>query len=184
MSELLRAKLIEDFVLAVDGGAHVGAWTDRMHRHFFRVIAIEPSEAFEHLQYNAMDWGNVEVMRAALVEKPCWVESYAPAKRKTLSARRVREVEKGSVKGITLDQLGLDRCGFIKLDLEGYELPAIRGGLETIRRCKPFLMVEITGLGKRLGYSDADLRSFLDSLDYECVFERRPDYGFRVRRDR
>lgn len=44
---------------------------------------------------------------------------------------------------ISIDSLKLDRCDFIKVDVEGFEAAVIRGGLETIDRFQPHLSLEI-----------------------------------------
>lgn len=43
---------------------------------------------------------------------------------------------------VRVDDLGVDPC-VIKLDIQGKELPALRGAAETIRRHRPALLVEI-----------------------------------------
>ncbi len=42
----------------------------------------------------------------------------------------------------TIDSLELDRLNFIKLDVEGYELKAIKGGIKTIEKNKPVISLE------------------------------------------
>jgi FkbM family methyltransferase len=42
----------------------------------------------------------------------------------------------------TIDSLGLQQCGLIKIDVEGFEPRVIRGAIETIGRCRPILYVE------------------------------------------
>ena len=44
--------------------------------------------------------------------------------------------------GITIDSLDLPRVDFVKIDIDGTELAAIRGMRETIKRCRPILMIE------------------------------------------
>jgi hypothetical protein len=39
---------------------------------------------------------------------------------------------------------GLERLDFIKADIEGWEMHAVRGGLDTIRRFRPIMMLEMT----------------------------------------
>jgi FkbM family methyltransferase len=43
----------------------------------------------------------------------------------------------------TLDSFNLTNVGFIKIDVEGHEEAVLRGGLDTIRREMPNLMIEI-----------------------------------------
>jgi FkbM family methyltransferase len=47
-----------------------------------------------------------------------------------------------TVSVINIDSLQLERCDFIKIDVEGAEPFVLMGGLETIRRCKPYIMLE------------------------------------------
>ena len=72
-----------------------------------------------------------------------------------------------------LDDLSLNPA-FIKLDVQGAEYEAILGLEQTIRRCKPVMLVEVP---------DGAVRSFLGSLGYEArTYARRgrslePDVG-------
>lgn len=47
----------------------------------------------------------------------------------------------------SLDSLMLPRLDFIKLDVEGFEIPALTGGINTIKKHRPYIWVEffITG---------------------------------------
>jgi FkbM family methyltransferase len=43
----------------------------------------------------------------------------------------------------TLDSFHLDEVGFIKADVEGHELPVLRGATETLRRWRPTILTEV-----------------------------------------
>ena len=50
----------------------------------------------------------------------------------------------GEVETIALDDMNLDNVGLIKLDLEGHEPKALEGMWETIDKCKPYLLIELS----------------------------------------
>jgi hypothetical protein len=54
-----------------------------------------------------------------------------------------------------VDELGLDRVDFLKLDVEGHELPALQGAQATLKRFEPLSVIELnlfttTSFGKTL----------------------------------
>jgi FkbM family methyltransferase len=52
---------------------------------------------------------------------------------------------KGHTPTFTIDNLNLETCDLIHLDIEGYEKFALLGGINTIKRCKPVIVVENYG---------------------------------------
>jgi FkbM family methyltransferase len=67
---------------------------------------------------------------------------------------------------ITLDSLGLEKCQLLMLDVEGFELNALRGARETIMRCRPYLYVEIDRPESR----EQVLAYMAQELKYELLF--------------
>ncbi|MEQ8735773.1 MAG: FkbM family methyltransferase [Rhodospirillaceae bacterium] len=43
----------------------------------------------------------------------------------------------------TLDSFAFENVGFIKIDVEGFEAEVLRGAKETLKRCKPTLLIEL-----------------------------------------
>jgi FkbM family methyltransferase len=67
----------------------------------------------------------------------CWYD----ARIKMANARPGwREIQ---VESRTLDSFSLDGISFIKCDANYHELAVLRGGLETIRRCHPAMLIEV-----------------------------------------
>jgi len=61
----------------------------------------------------------------------------------------------------------VDRVDLIKIDIEGAELPCLRGAEHTLRRFRPILIVEIQDLTSSVaGYRASDILSFLSELGY------------------
>ncbi len=67
-----------------------------------------------------------------------------------------------------LDDYNLDAVGFIKIDVEGHELSVLRGGLATIRRCLPMLLIEIEE--RHRPNAIHDVNELLLNLGYETYF--------------
>lgn len=90
----------------------------------------------------------------------------APARHLAMSHQTIK------VKLTTIDilfSLLPSRLDFIKLDLEGAEYHALKGGLRTISRLRPFIVFEDGGpsIGALYGYSAAQFAAMVAALDYE-----------------
>jgi FkbM family methyltransferase len=151
----------------IDVGANIGTHTLPFSRWVGsgRVISVEAQPAIcEILRLNCRQNGcaNVEVVSAICGEKRRHVKfrpdytsdenfggiSFADAQSDTrLALRRwldrLRSSVATSIPVTTLDNLSRGRrVSFIKLDIEGMELDALRGGRELIVRCRPVIFFE------------------------------------------
>lgn len=66
---------------------------------------------------------------------------------------------------IPIDCLNLPVLALLHLDIEGYELPALRGAEQTIRRCRPVIAVE-------LSQEVEETKQYLKQLDYTEVYSK------------
>lgn len=165
--------------VAIDGGAHVGSMSLKLARYFDTVWAFEPCDAaYEMLVENCAEHDNVMPMPMALMDKCCTVEVDIPGRRTTLTARQVSYG--GEVQAINIDSMKLERCDMIKLDLEGCEYLALMGAVETIKKFRPFLFIEIqdANYGKRFGHSNDDVIQFLKRFGYKQVYRSGVDRGY------
>jgi hypothetical protein len=64
---------------------------------------------------------------------------------------------------IALDDLGCQRLDFVKLDVEGMELDALKGARRSLETHKPILLVE------HLKAAQGVLESYLKDLGYHCI---------------
>ncbi len=132
--------------VVVDGGAHVGTWSRVFSQHFERVLAFEPSpDTYEALAANMTAFGcaNVEVHHAALGGTAGFITMILDPtniQKKNTGGRRIQVG--GTVPMVTVDSLALPILDFLKLDVEGSEVAALNGAVETIRRCKPVVLFE------------------------------------------
>lgn len=80
----------------------------------------------------------------------------------------------GVVPVICIDDLVLETCDLIHLDIEGFEGPALVGAERTIREHQPIVAIEMSGHGEKFGWSDAKVENLLQSWGYykkDIVFE-------------
>jgi FkbM family methyltransferase len=139
--------------IVVDCGAHVGAFTSQaLSRGAAKVIAIEPApdNAFCLEQNFAAEIAGRQVV---VIKKGVWSsEGTLDLSLSTLNSGANSFVQHGrggslQVPVTTIDRLVADlrlqRVDYIKMDIEGAEREALRGGLETIGRWHPVLMLEM-----------------------------------------
>jgi FkbM family methyltransferase len=69
----------------------------------------------------------------------------------------------------TIDGLELEKCNFIKLDIEGMEKWALMGGKETIKKFHPIMYIEDDREDK-----SKELREFISSLGYSIEEHNAP----------
>ncbi|MGC5029345.1 FkbM family methyltransferase [Micromonospora sp. DT229] len=129
---------------AVDVGAWYGPWTARLLRRAARVVAVEPTTALAGQLRTAFP--RVEVVEAAVSDHEGTATLYLPEGGAIVGTSSLEDPTQGApvpVRRITLDSLGLTEVRFIKIDIEGHELPALRGAAETVKRDRPVLLIEV-----------------------------------------
>lgn len=154
--------------LVVDAGACLGDHT-ATYAEFVgldgHVLAYEPNPvAFECLKHNMARFPNVRAMNAALGRDR---GSVGVLSAPNLGASQVTTGSKIPIVRIDDMWRGDDRVAFLKIDVEGYEPDVIAGAMETLRRDRPVLLVEINApiLAQR-GYTARDIIDPLESLGY------------------
>jgi FkbM family methyltransferase len=152
--------------VVVDGGANIGFFTvpvaHRTQGRGTRIVSFEPQRqlfqalsgslainGYRHVYLHncglgaepgiaelpavdysiAQDFGTVALSDDTTVDEDAWM------------ADRVVEIT-------SIDNMALPRLDFFKLDVEGYEVPALTGALATIKKHRPWIWVEyfITGV--------------------------------------
>jgi FkbM family methyltransferase len=67
----------------------------------------------------------------------------------------------------TIDSLDLPKIDFIKIDVQGYEKFVLEGGIETIKKDKPTLIVELENFQLiKFGHNDSDIFTLLKDIGY------------------
>jgi len=167
---------VRQFRTAVDGGAHIGSWTIEMLKRFKRVFAFEPSpETYLCLNKNLPESAlhTAIPLRVALGERPGWATMAEDGKYSNGGNTGGRYLSgqpddmHGDVQVQVLDDFAIEDLDFLKLDVEGYELYALRGAEQTIRRCHPVVMIEVKHrIAARQGLRAEEAGEFLATLGY------------------
>ncbi|MEV1289412.1 FkbM family methyltransferase [Micromonospora sp. NPDC049679] len=128
---------------AIDVGAWYGPWTARLRAIADQVVALEPNAQLAAAVETAFP--DVRVVRAVASDHPGTAELFLPPAGPAVGTSSLEYGDGPSVTvpRITIDGLDLTDVRFIKMDVEGHELPALRGAAATIRRDAPLLLVEV-----------------------------------------
>lgn len=128
---------------ALDIGAQVGLWSRVMALDFERVTSIEPLPAHhECFARNLIGHNNVTLLQMALDSEPGELKIAMPPETTGNSHVASRDELGVIVPAMRLDDLHLADIDFLKIDVEGYELPILEGGKQTILRDKPVIIIE------------------------------------------
>jgi FkbM family methyltransferase len=168
--------------LAVDGGAYVGIWSVHLIQRFKTVVAFEP------IADNAECYKRNLKMRAPL-EHTWRLEEAALSSQAThdavmldigkpygfrfgLDSDKQDTDKQVSVKTTTIDAQKLPALDLLKLDVEGHELEALEGSVETIMKYRPVVIIE-----EKLDPAKRATR-LLRRLGMRSIWQQKHDYLF------
>jgi FkbM family methyltransferase len=141
------ANVVTEFVrtkgIAVQAGGHIGLFPLQLAKFFGFVHTFEPiPEMLECLRLNTAGQYNVLVDHYALgaTEGSIFMEP-----RRSGRSRVAPSTQDGAFKVpmTTIDAQKLVRCDLIYLDIEGYELDALKGAVATIAKYRPVIALEV-----------------------------------------
>ena len=163
--------LSSSFGTALDIGAHIGAVALYLARKFKEVIAFEAVPAtFDFLRRNTSDVANITALNVAVgPEKGETYLSHYPKHGQLSHVAPATDVPKtervGPIPVVTIDSMELHDVSFIKLDVEGFELPVLEGARRTIEQWRPLILVEQNGNDElHFGQTRDEASRFLESL--------------------
>jgi FkbM family methyltransferase len=179
----LLQRVIQPGMTFIDAGANMGLYSIFAARRVGprgKVLALEPSgREFEILQKNVKlnSLTNVIVIRKALADRASDLDlSVAPLGKSghnTLGAFGYDTPldHRERVHAERLDDVvyseGLGRVDVIKMDIEGAEMAALRGAVETLRQFKPVLLIELSDRSlQHQGSGSGEVLAWLEQQGY------------------
>lgn len=160
----------------LQAGGNCGYYAEAYSKIFNKVITLEPDLLnFYCLLENTKKCKNVVPFRAALGDKYDMIQMTSP---KTNNVGMHYIDGAGDIPQITIDSLNIKHLDLIHLDIEGYELFALKGAEETIRRCKPTVALEYNKLADKYGYTMYDLNKWFTDRNYVNHSRHESDFVF------
>jgi FkbM family methyltransferase len=160
-------KYVKSFDVMITAGAHIGMYTKFYAEKFKTVYAFEPDPTSFFCLVNNVKNENVIKMQAALSNERMLVSLKDTGSHGHLTLGIDKnQTTSGIIPTLLIDDLNLQVCNLIQLDVEYYEYNALLGALETIKRCSPVIIAEnghvdqIVNLLEPLGYKIVDRTSY------------------------
>ena len=177
---------------ALDIGVYRGVYSYKLSQNFKTVHSFEPNPLlYPYLEKNLKKViNNMILYNLALSDINGSSELKLPIRSKSIFKNNIEELFKlgaatmhpnniiDNFKKVPIQMKRLDdikiknNIGFIKIDVEGHEKNVIQGGLDTIKRNKPILLIEIEE--KHTKKPVEETINFIKSLNYNAfIYKER-----------
>lgn len=165
---------------SVDIGANYGIYSERLSKLSQTVYSFEPVPGlYKNLESAFKNNNNVKLHNFALsccsgesvIYSPQFTHGWSSLEKNNPMLKELPPGEKlveYKIYTRTLDSFSLSNISFIKIDVEGHELKAIKGAVETIKNNIPVLQVEIEE--KHVKGSVADVIDLVKSYEDYSVY--------------
>lgn len=150
-------KYVNDFSICVQAGGNQGMYPRLLSEKFKIVVTFEPDPLNFHCLVNNCQKDSIIKINGAVGDQ----NKIVKLKRSSMTNTGMHTINENgeiTVFQFMIDNLALNSCGLIALDIEGYELNALKGATNTIRNFKPIIIVE---------RFDNQVTDFLSSFGYE-----------------
>ena len=126
---------IEQWRVCLDIGSNIGQWTRPLSSKFESVVCFEPNPNFRECFKKNIQEKNVLLWPYGLSDKE--------HKAKQDFNSTVLQKEDGDIDCRTLDSFGLTNVDFVKIDVDGFEVPLLNGARETLTKNDPVINIEM-----------------------------------------
>ena len=135
-------KYVKRWRNALDIGANVGEWARPLAKKFDKVICFEPNPNFRNCFEKNINEDNV-------ILHPYGLSTHAHTAEQGQNDTHLNFVvgdtapRDGDIECRSLDSFELTDVDYIKIDVDGFEIPVLQGAQETLRRNNPVINIEM-----------------------------------------
>jgi FkbM family methyltransferase len=154
----------------LDVGAHVGLWSrPMMHRANTKYIwAFEPNQLVrECYVLNMGGFDNYSIYPFALGDKNR--KGHLNVETDNSGNTNIHPTKNGDTEIRTLDSFNFEHIDYIKVDVEGFEYNFLKGAVDTLNRCRPFVHLEMKS--KNMRNSKEEFTRFMKNIGYSQVLK-------------
>jgi FkbM family methyltransferase len=152
----------------IQAGGNCGLTVDTFVEIFDTIYTFEPEPVNFYCLTQNVDSPKVIKMQACLGEanRPMGVQPLV-AHVVDIGGFHIAQ-SPGVIPMFAIDSLNLQNCDLLQLDIEGYEYRALQGAVETIKKFKPVICVEIVDEYLiRYNNTQGEVLQLLEELNYE-----------------
>ena len=165
-------KYVKSWRTAIDVGANVGEWTRPLAKRFDHVICFEPNPNFRNCFKKNITESNVTLY-------PYGLSTHAHTAEQGTNHTHLNYVvgdttpRDGDIDCRSLDSFDLCDVDYIKIDVDGFEIPVLQGAQETLKRNSPVINIEMKE--RKRPKIVAESRKILRNLGYNHYSRVRSD---------
>ncbi len=154
--------------IAIDIGAHVGFWSFYLCKNFEMVHAFEPVKDFRDCFNLNVKAKNIKLYDCALGKEDSFISMEIDQSNSGKTHIKNQDTtNKIPIK--KLDDFNFTKIDFIKIDVEGYEEFVIQGGLETLKKNRPLIIIEQKTGSDRYGLEKYGAIKQLESIGAKVI---------------
>ena len=178
---------------ALDVGVYRGVYSYKLSQNFKNIHSFEPNPLlFPYLEKNLIKIiSNIKLYNLALSNDNGFTELKLPLRSKSIFEDNIEELfqlgaatmhpnnkinnyKKVPIKMKKLDDIEIgNKIGLIKIDVEGHEKNVLQGGIETVKKNKPVLLVEIEERHTKTPITE--IITFINSIGYKAFISKEND---------
>jgi FkbM family methyltransferase len=165
-------KYVKQWRVCLDIGANVGEWARPLAKRFDHVICFEPNPNFRNCFKKNITESNVTLY-------PYGLSTHAHTAEQGTNHTHLNYVvgdtkpREGDIECRSLDSFDLRDVDYIKIDVDGFEIPVLQGARETLKRNNPVINIEMKE--RKRPKIVAESRKILRNLGYDRHSRVRSD---------